>query len=85
MDVVDGNAIGGDLFAAFGHDMTTVVGTCKTCGAKSAVAELRVYLAGPGNVARCSACGSVALVIVCGTVHMAGYELPARGTRNAGV
>lgn len=33
MDALDGNAIAGDHYAAFGHEMTTVVGTCTSCGA----------------------------------------------------
>jgi len=41
--VLDGNAIAGDLFAAFGHEMTTVVGRCRNCGTASPVAELCVY------------------------------------------
>jgi Family of unknown function (DUF6510) len=53
MDALDGNAIAGDLFATFGHEMTTAVGTCTSCGAGSAIAELRVYVSGPGIVARC--------------------------------
>jgi hypothetical protein len=40
------------------------------------VAELRVYLGGPGAVARCPGCGEVAMVVVRGRVHVAGYRLP---------
>jgi hypothetical protein len=74
MDALDGNAIAGELFAAFGHEMTTVVGTCASCGARSAIAELRVYIGGPGIVARCPDCASVAIVVACGTAHLSGYE-----------
>jgi hypothetical protein len=28
MDALDGNAIAGELYTAFGHEMTTAVGTC---------------------------------------------------------
>jgi Family of unknown function (DUF6510) len=81
MDALDGNAIGGELFAAFGREMTAAVGTCTSCGATSAIAELRVYVSGPGAVARCPGCASVALVLVRGTAHFSGYELagPAPG------
>jgi predicted RNA-binding Zn-ribbon protein involved in translation (DUF1610 family) len=75
MEALDGNAIGGELFAAFGHEMTAVVGTCTSCGASSAIAELRVYISGPGTVARCPGCGSVAIVLVRGTARLPGYKL----------
>ena len=75
MDALDGNAIGGELFAAFGHEMTAVVGTCTSCGERSAIAELRVYVSGPGTVARCPGCASVAIVLARGTARFAGYEL----------
>ena len=83
MDALDGNAIAGELFAAFGHEMTTVVGTCTSCGARSAIAELRVYISGPGTVARCPGCESVAIVLVRGAVRFSGYELagPEEGAR----
>jgi len=74
MDVLDGNAIAGDLFAAFGREMTTVLGTCRGCGARSAIAELRVYVSGPGAVARCPGCGSVAMVVARGSVRVSGYD-----------
>ena len=75
MDALDGNAIAGELHAAFGHDMTTVIGTCTSCRAPSAIAELRVYVSGPGTVARCPGCGSVAMVLAGGTARFSGYEL----------
>jgi ribosomal protein S27E len=75
MDALDGNAIAGELFVAFGHEMTTVVGTCKSCGARSAIGELPVYVSGPGTVARCPGCASVAIVLVRGSARLSGYEL----------
>jgi len=63
-DFVDGNAIGGDLFTAFGRDMTAVVGRCGNCGASSALAQLSVYVRAPGTVARCPSCGTVVMVLV---------------------
>jgi len=80
MDALDGNAIAGELFAALGHEMTTVVGTCMSCGARSAIAELRVYVSGPGAVARCPHCTSVAIVLARGLPRFSGYTLASRGT-----
>src|ERR1700756_5263483 len=64
MQVLDGNAIGGALFAAFGREMTAVIARCRNCGSASAVAELRVYTRAPGVVARCSSCDAVVMVLV---------------------
>jgi hypothetical protein len=64
MDALDGNAIAGMLVAAFGAEMTTATGVCASCGAKSMLAELAVYLRAPGAVARCRSCGSVVMVLV---------------------
>lgn len=64
MDGLDGNAIAGALRTAFGGDMTTSFGVCGGCGAKSRLAELRVYLDAPGAVGRCRNCENVLLVIV---------------------
>ena len=75
MDALDGNAIAGELFAAFGHEMTAVVGTCTSCDATSMIAELRVYISGPGTVARCPGCASVAIVLARGTARFSRYEL----------
>jgi hypothetical protein len=75
MHALDGNAIAGELFAAFGHEMTTVIGTCMSCGARSAIAELPVYVSGPGTVARCPGCASVAIVLARGTARFSGYTL----------
>jgi ribosomal protein S27AE len=75
MDALDGNAIAGELYAAFGHEMTTAVGTCTSCGAPSAIAELHVYISGPGTVARCPRCSSVAIVLARGSARLSGYKL----------
>ena len=64
MDALDGNAIAGQLFAVFGREMTTASGVCAGCGAKSQLAELKVYLRGPGTVARCRSCDNVLIVLV---------------------
>lgn len=64
MDALDGNAIAGSLLAVFGAEMTAATGECASCGARRALAELRVYLRGPGTVARCPSCDGVVLVLV---------------------
>ena len=64
MDRLDGNAIAGALFDAFGREMTTAIGTCGGCGWVGPLAEVAVYLLTPGVVARCPHCDQVLLVIV---------------------
>ena len=61
---LDGNAIGGLLLQVFGTELTAAMATCAGCGARGHVAELEVYLRGPGAVARCRACGAVVMVLV---------------------
>ena len=63
MEPLDGNAIAGALYAVFGEEMTTATGVCANCGAKRQVAEVRVYMRGPGIVARCSTCESILMVL----------------------
>ncbi len=64
MVTLDGNAIAGTLFALFGQEMTTAIGTCASCGEARWVGELRVYLRGPGTVVRCPRCNSILMVLV---------------------
>jgi DNA-directed RNA polymerase subunit RPC12/RpoP len=64
MIAVDGNAIGGALYEAYGHEMTAAMGVCRFCGASAHVAELVVYETAAGSVARCPRCGSVLIVAV---------------------
>ena len=61
---LDGNAIAGTLMDVFGAEMTTAVGVCASCGATGPLAEVLVYLRGPGIVARCRTCTSVLMVLV---------------------
>lgn len=63
-ETLDGNAIAGTLSAVFGTEMTTAAGMCASCRTTSQLAELRVYLRGPGTVGRCAHCDSVLLVLV---------------------
>jgi ribosomal protein S27AE len=64
MQPLDGNAMAGALYEAFGDEMTTRTGICEHCGATGLLAELRVYIRAPGIVARCPNCGNVVLVLV---------------------
>ncbi len=64
MDALDGNAIAGDLFEHFGHEMTMAELRCSHCKNTSLIAELRVYMKAPGAVARCPTCNEVVMVIV---------------------
>lgn len=64
MDALDGNAIASTLFDLFGVDMTDAHGTCASCGVARPLAELKVYLGGPGTVARCRHCDNILMVIV---------------------
>jgi hypothetical protein len=61
---LDGNAIAGPLQEVFGVEMTVAMGTCAGCGATARVAELVVYMRGPGVVGRCRRCDSVLIVLV---------------------
>jgi len=61
---LDGNAIAGAAAEIFGRELTRATGVCRACGASSLVAEVHVYLAAPGLVARCPACDSVLMRIV---------------------
>jgi len=63
-DGLDGNAIAGLLFEAFGAELTTATGECASCGARGPVAETEVYLRAPGTVVRCRSCRSVLMVLV---------------------
>ncbi len=56
---LDGNAAAGALGEAFAVEMTTAMGTCAGCGARAALGEALVYMAGPGTVMRCASCDAV--------------------------
>jgi hypothetical protein len=43
--------------------MTTAAGVCANCGARSRLAEFKVYLPAPGTVARCPHCENVVIVL----------------------
>jgi hypothetical protein len=82
-DFVDGNALAGPLAEVFAVDLTSAVGRCAGCGRIGAVGTLRVYMRGPGAVARCPSCDSVVLRLVRGPDRFwldlhgtAGLEIP---------
>lgn len=64
MDALDGNAIASTLFDVFGAEMTEASGRCASCRTASPLGELKVYLGGPGTVARCCHCDNVLMVLV---------------------
>jgi hypothetical protein len=63
VEALDGNAIAGALFDAFGSEMTAASGRCRFCGTVSQLARLRVYMRAPGAVGRCPVCMNVVLVV----------------------
>ena len=65
MTALDGNAIAGPLHEVFGAEMTDRDRVpAPSCGATAPVAELAVYMRGPGIVARCRRCDTVLIVLV---------------------
>jgi hypothetical protein len=58
---LDGNVLGGLLGEAFGVELTASQVVCAACTRAAVVADLVVYDAGPGWVARCRGCGEVML------------------------
>jgi ribosomal protein S27AE len=83
MEALDGNAIAGSLYELFDDEMTAETGICQSCGKASVLAEVRVYVRGPGSVARCPSCGSVLFVIadIAGAIriNLDGIELRGHG------
>jgi Family of unknown function (DUF6510) len=63
-DYLDGNAAAGELATIFCMDITVAEGQCASCGATKRFADARVYMGGPGLVARCSRCENVLLRFV---------------------
>ena len=63
-DYLDGNAAAGELSQIFALDVTAAEGQCVHCGTKKRFAEARLYMQGPGVVARCADCERVLLRIV---------------------
>jgi hypothetical protein len=62
--MLDGNALGGTLSAAFGADMTAVPSKCAHCGTVNVVGALRAYVDAPGAILRCPTCDGVVIRVV---------------------
>lgn len=60
---LDGNAMAGVMHDLFARDMTTMGYKCTSCGRAGVVAEMAVYMSGPGTVARCGACDTILLIL----------------------
>jgi len=60
----DGNALAGPLGELFAVDLTAAVTNCVGCGLRSHLAELHLYAAGPGLIARCPGCHDPVLRLV---------------------
>jgi hypothetical protein len=63
MEPLDGNAMAGVLRDLFGRDMTTMGYECPGCRRTGVVAEMAVYMSGPGTVARCRDCDTILLML----------------------
>jgi hypothetical protein len=55
-DYMDGNVLAGPFTELFAVDVAAAATTCAGCGRRSHVAQLHVYVSGPGSVARCPGC-----------------------------
>jgi uncharacterized protein DUF6510 len=64
INYLDGNAAAGELSKLFAIDITSAQGQCANCGAARRFAEARLYMGGPGAVARCCVCEHVLLRFV---------------------
>ncbi|QAY72608.1 hypothetical protein ET445_03860 [Agromyces protaetiae] len=64
MQLLDGNALAGDLAEVFGDDLTDVEATCGGCGTAAMLAEIAVYASAMGMVGRCRRCDRVLVVAV---------------------
>ena len=62
--MLDGNAVAGQLAAAFGAEMTDRAGRCAHCGTLNLVGALHAYMRAPGTVLRCPVCQGVVIRIV---------------------
>ena len=63
MGPLDGNALAGVMHDLFARDMTTMGHKCTSCGRTGVLAEMAVYVSGPGTVARCRDCDTILLML----------------------
>lgn len=61
---LDGNSLGALFRDLFGQEMTDRRACCDVCGAINPLGTAHVYRDAPGDVVRCSNCGTVVLVAV---------------------
>ena len=61
---LDGNALGALFHDAFGREMTDERACCATCGSVGPLGSVIAYRRAPGDVLRCSTCGTVIMVVV---------------------
>lgn len=59
---LDGNAIAGLLRELFDHEMTDVLRSCASCGARHPIGAHMLYRSA-GVVLRCPACDDIAMVV----------------------
>jgi predicted RNA-binding Zn-ribbon protein involved in translation (DUF1610 family) len=64
VNVLDGNALAGDLGEIFAVDVTAARFTCAGCGHADAVATLMLFGQAPGSVGRCPECTDVVIRLV---------------------
>jgi hypothetical protein len=64
VDVLDGNALAGDLAEIFAVDVTAARFVCAGCGHADAVATLRLFGRAPASVGRCPECTDVVIRLV---------------------
>ena len=63
MEPLDGNALAGVMHDLFAREMTTMEYKCTSCGHTGVMAEMVVYMSGPGTVARCRGCDTILLML----------------------
>ena len=66
--MLDGNAVAGLLQEIFAVEVTTVVGTCASCGASEPIGAIHVFN-GAGTVLRCPHCDNAMMKIVRGEMR----------------
>jgi Family of unknown function (DUF6510) len=64
VNVLDGNALAGDLGDMFAVDVTAARFICAGCGHADVVAALQVFRQAPGSVGRCPECTEVVICLV---------------------
>jgi len=67
--MLDGNAAAGILQEVFAAEMTTVVGTCDSCGTAGMIGTLHLYRSA-GLTLRCPTCEAVVMKIVTSETRM---------------